>query len=148
MTKMLYPVPEQVKQHSFLNAETYAAMYRQSIESPNQFWQQQSAILDWFKAPTIIKNTNFAKDDLHIKWFEDGQLNVSYNCIDRHLTQHAQQTAIIWEGDSPDTDKTITYQALHDHVCRLANEYEQLGDVSTLADPSVVDSLITNRFNH
>ena len=127
MTKMLYPVPEQAKQNSFLSPEKYAEMYRQSIDSPDEFWQQQSTILDWYKAPTIIKNTNFSKDELQIKWFEDGQLNVSYNCIDRHLKQHAQQTAIIWEGDSPDTDKTITYQELHDQVCKLANGLKKLG---------------------
>lgn len=127
MTKLLYPVPEQAKQNSFLNAERYAEMYRQSIDSPNEFWQQQSAILEWFKQPTVIKNTSFAKDNVQIKWFEDGQLNVSYNCIDRHLQHQAQHPAIIWEGDSPDTDQTITYQQLHDQVCRLANGLKKLG---------------------
>jgi acetyl-CoA synthetase len=127
MTDLLYPVPEQAKQNSFLSIEKYQSMYQQSIESPDEFWQQQSTILDWYKAPTIIKNTNFAKDDLQIKWFEDGQLNVSYNCIDRHLAKHAEQTAIIWEGDSPDTDKNISYQQLHDEVCKLANGLKKLG---------------------
>lgn len=127
MTKMLYPVPPKAKQNSFLSTEKYQAMYRQSIDSPEEFWKQQSAIIDWYKAPTIIKNTNFSKQALQIKWFEDGQLNVSYNCIDRHLAQHAQQTAIIWEGDSPDTDKNISYQQLHDEVCRLANGLKSLG---------------------
>jgi len=127
MTKMLYPVPEQAKQDSYLSAEKYQTMYQQSIESPDEFWREQAAIVDWYKAPTIIKNTNFAKDDLQIKWFEDGQLNVSYNCIDRHLAKQAQQTAIIWEGDSPDTDQHISYQQLHDEVCRLANALKKLG---------------------
>ena len=119
MTKMLYPVPEHAKQDSFLSPEKYQTMYRQSIESPDVFWQQQSTIVDWYKAPTIIKNTHFDKDDLRIKWFEDGQLNVSYNCIDRHLVKQAQQTAIIWEGDAPDISQDISYQQLHDEVCRL-----------------------------
>jgi acetyl-CoA synthetase len=127
MTKMLYPVLEQAKQDSFLSIEKYQLMYQQSIESPNEFWQQQSAIVDWYKAPTLIKNTNFAKDDLQIRWFEDGQLNVSYNCIDRHLAKQATQTAIIWEGDDPDTDQHISYQQLHDEVCRLANGLKKLG---------------------
>jgi acetyl-CoA synthetase len=127
MTKMLYPVPEQAKKNSFLNAEKYQTMYQQSIESPDTFWQEQSAIVDWYKTPTIIKNTNFAKDNLHIKWFEDGQLNVSYNCIDRHLAKQANQTAIIWEGDSPQCDQNISYQQLHDEVCRLANGLKKLG---------------------
>ncbi|MFT4806772.1 MAG: acetyl-CoA synthetase [Paraglaciecola sp.] len=127
MTKMLYPVPEQAKKNSFLNAEKYQTMYQQSIQSPDTFWQEQSAIVDWYKTPTIIKNTNFAKDNLHIKWFEDGQLNVSYNCIDRHLAKQANQTAIIWEGDSPQCDQNISYQQLHDEVCRLANGLKKLG---------------------
>lgn len=127
MTKMLYPVSEQSKQDSFLSAEKYHTMYQQSIESPDEFWQQQSTIVDWYKAPTIIKNTHFAKDDLRIKWFEDGQLNVSYNCIDRHLAKQANQTAIIWEGDTPDTDQNISFQQLHDEVCRLANGLKKLG---------------------
>lgn len=114
MTQMLYPVAEQAKQGALLSPEKYQTMYQQSIDSPDEFWQQQSSILDWYKAPTIIKNTNFARDNLQIKWFEDGQLNVSYNCIDRHLAKQAQQTAIIWEGDSPDTDQHISYQQLHD----------------------------------
>ncbi|WP_297817826.1 acetate--CoA ligase [uncultured Paraglaciecola sp.] len=127
MTKMLYPVPEHAKQDSFLSPEKYQTMYRQSIESPDVFWQQQSTIVDWYKAPTIIKNTHFDKDDLRIKWFEDGQLNVSYNCIDRHLVKQAQQTAIIWEGDAPDISQDISYQQLHDEVCRLANGLKKLG---------------------
>ena len=103
-------------------------MYRQSIESPDVFWQQQSTIVDWYKAPTYSsKNTHFDKDDLRIKWFEDGQLNVSYNCIDRHLVKQAQQTAIIWEGDAPDISQDISYQQLHDEVCRLANGLKKLG---------------------
>jgi acetyl-CoA synthetase len=127
MTKMFYPVPEQAKQDSFLSVEKYQTMYQQSIQSPDEFWREQSSIVDWYKAPTIIKNTNFSKDNLQIKWFEDGLLNVSYNCIDRHLAKQAQQTAIIWEGDSPDTDQNISYQQLHDEVCRLANGLKSLG---------------------
>ena len=127
MTKMLYPVSEQAKQDSFLSPEKYQTMYRQSIESPNEFWQQQSTIVDWYKAPTIIKNTDFAKDNLRIKWFEDGEINVSYNCIDRHLAKQAQHTAIIWEGDSPDISQDISYQQLHDEVCRFANALKKLG---------------------
>jgi acetyl-CoA synthetase len=127
MTKMLYPVPEQAKQDSFLSVEKYQIMYQQSVESPDEFWREQSSIVDWYKAPTIIKNTNFSKGNLYIKWFEDGLLNVSYNCIDRHLAKQAQQTAIIWEGDSPETDQNISYQQLHDEVCRLANGLKNLG---------------------
>lgn len=127
MTDSIYPVPEQAKQHSQLTREQHEAMYKQSIESPDAFWKEQSNILDWFKAPTKIKNTSFARDNLTIKWFEDGELNVSYNCLDRHLATKADQTAIIWEGDSPDTDAKISYQELHDKVCQLANGMRKLG---------------------
>ena len=127
MTDLIYPVLEQAKQGSHLSDELYRKMYKQSVESPEIFWQQQSTIIDWYKAPNKIKNTSFSKDNVRIKWFEDGQLNVSYNCIDRHLATQAQQTAIIWEGDSPDSDKSISYQELHDQVCKLANGMKKLG---------------------
>ena len=77
--------------------------------------------LHWYKTPTKIKNTSFGPGDVSIKWFEDGVTNVAYNCIDRHLPKRANQTAIIWEGDDPKDDKHITYQELHDEVCRMAN---------------------------
>lgn len=129
MTDSIYPVPEQAKQHSMITREQHQAMYQQSIEAPDAFWKGQSNILDWFKAPTKIKNTSFARDNLTIKWFEDGELNVSYNCLDRHLASKADQTAIIWEGDSPDTDAKVSYQELHDKVCQLANGMRKLGVV-------------------
>ncbi len=127
MTDSIYPVPQQAKENSYLTPEKYDEMYAESVSSPDTFWKAQSEILDWFKAPTKIKNTNFAKDALSIKWFEDGELNVSYNCIDRHLKTQADQTAIVWEGDSPDTDANISYQMLHDQVCKLANGMKSLG---------------------
>ncbi|MBU2877319.1 MULTISPECIES: acetate--CoA ligase [Alteromonadaceae] len=127
MTDTLYPVPETAKLNTHLTPELHAQMYQQSIESPDQFWKEQAANLDWFTFPTKIKNTSFAKDDVSIKWFEDGELNVSYNCIDRHLPAKANDIAIVWEGDSPDTDSKVTYQELHDQVCRLANGMKKLG---------------------
>ncbi|MEP4888396.1 MAG: acetate--CoA ligase [Aliiglaciecola sp.] len=127
MTDSLYPVPETAKLNSHLTPELHAKMYQQSIESPDEFWKEQAANLDWFTFPTKIKNTSFAKDDVSIKWFEDGELNVSYNCIDRHLPEKANDVAIVWEGDSPDTDSKVTYQELHDQVCRLANGMKKLG---------------------
>lgn len=127
MTDSIFPVPEHVKKNSLLTAEKYQEMYLESVTSPDTFWKTQSAIVDWVKEPTIIKNTSFAKDSVEIKWFEDGELNVSFNCIDRHLATQADQTAIIWEGDSPDTDAHISYQMLHDQVCKLANGLKSLG---------------------
>jgi acetyl-CoA synthetase len=127
MTTSRFPVPEQVKQGSHLTPEQYQSMYQQSVQSPEAFWQQQATAIDWFKVPTIIKNTSFEKGKVSIKWFEDGELNLSYNCIDRHLPTKASQTAIIWEGDAPDIDKHISYQMLHNEVCKLANGLKKLG---------------------
>ena len=99
----------------------YQEMYARSIKDPNGFWAEQAKRLHWYKTPSKIKNTSFGPDNVSIKWFEDGVTNVAYNCIDRHLPKRAKQTAIIWEGDDPKDDKKITYQELHDEVCRMAN---------------------------
>lgn len=127
MTNAIYPVPESAKKDSHLTPERYQQMYQQSVDSPDKFWAEQAKILDWFKTPSIIKNTSFSKPDAQIKWFEDGELNVSYNCIDRHLAEHANENAIIWESDSGEFDSRITYQQLHDEVCKLANGMKKLG---------------------
>src|SRR5690606_36325815 len=92
----------------------YDVMYARSISDPNGFWAEQAKRLDWVKFPSKIKNTSVAKPDISIKWFEEGILNVSYNCLDRHLATRGDQTAIIWEGDSPGTDGKVTYRELHD----------------------------------
>ena len=96
-------------------------MYERSIKDPNGFWAEEAKRMHWYTTPTKIKNTSFAPGNVSIKWFEDGVTNVAYNCIDRHLPKRANQIAIIWEGDDPKDDKKITYQELHDEVCRFAN---------------------------
>ena len=101
--------------------DQYDAMYARSVSDPDGFWADQAKRLDWVKFPTKIKNTSFAYPDISIKWYEDGVLNVSYNCLDRHLATRGDQTAIIWEGDIPGTDGKATYRELHDRVCRYAN---------------------------
>ncbi len=116
----LYPVEEHVAELAHIDSKDYEAMYRRSVEEPEAFWADQVGRLDWMKKPTKIKNTSFT-GDVSIKWFEDGELNVAVNCIDRHLDEHADRVAIIWEGDEPDTDAKITYRELHEQVCRLAN---------------------------
>ena len=98
-----------------------------SVKSPEKFWAKHAKRIDWFKAPTKIKNTSFAYDNVSIKWFEDGILNVSVNCIDRHLKKRGNQTAIIWEGDDPYYDKKITYNELYEQVCRFANVLKKNG---------------------
>ena len=121
MSEKIYEVPSEWKSRAYIDDAKYQEMYARSIKDPNGFWAEQAKRLDWYKAPTKIKNTSYAPDNVSIKWFEDGVLNVSYNCIDRHLGKRANQTAIIWEGDDPKDDKLITYQELHDETCRMAN---------------------------
>ncbi|WP_417493942.1 acetate--CoA ligase [Maricaulis sp.] len=123
----VYPVPAALKRSTLVTAERYAEMYRQSVEDPDAFWRQEAARLDWMKPFTQVEDTSWDKDDLHIRWFADGTLNASANCIDRHLPERANDTAIIWEGDDPAASSKITYGELHDHVCRLANGLKSLG---------------------
>lgn len=127
MDNPVYPVPDAVAQRARINAQSYADMYRESVENNEGFWAEQGQRLTWFKPYTQVKDVSFAKEDLHIRWFHDGELNVAYNCIDRHLPARANQTAIIWEGDNPSEDLHVTYQELHDHVARLANALRGLG---------------------
>jgi len=108
------------------NRERYLEMYRRSVEDPDGFWAEMAERITWFKKPTKIKNTTF-QGNVSIRWYEDGELNVCYNCIDRHLPQRANQVAIIWEADDPAIDKKITYRELYDRVCRLANVLKSMG---------------------
>ena len=127
MTAKLYPVPETLQENGIISEEQYNAMYKESIENPDKFWGEHKNMIEWYKEPTIIKNTTFDPENVSIKWFEDGQLNVSYNCIDRHLADNAKKTAILWEGDEPTDSQAITYQELHYEVCKLANGLKKLG---------------------
>jgi len=121
MSDKIYEVSAEWRNRGFIDEAKYRDMYQASIADPNKFWAEQAKRLDWIKPFTKVKNTSYAPDNVSIKWFEDGTLNVAYNCIDRHLKKRAKQTAIIWEGDDPKDDKKITYQELHDEVCRMAN---------------------------
>jgi acetyl-CoA synthetase len=127
MSEKIYPVPPQWKKRAFVDDAKYKQMYAESVKSPDKFWAKHAKRIDWFKAPRKIKNTSYAYDNVSIKWFEDGILNVSVNCIDRHLKKRANQTAIIWEGDDPYYDKRITYRELHENVCRFANVLKRNG---------------------
>jgi len=122
----IYPVPENLKASALLNKEQYEEMYKASIETPDSFWAEQAtSFLDWISPFTQVSNNDMSKGD--ISWFLGGKLNVSANCIDRHLPARADQTAILWEGDEPGLERKITYQELHDHVCELANVLKQRG---------------------
>src|SRR5437667_1035932 len=121
LSDKIYEVASEWASRAHVDAAKYRDMYARSIKDPNGFWAQEAKRLHWFKTPTKIKNTNFGPGNVSIKWFEDGQTNVSYNCIDRHLGKRADQVAIIWEGDDPSESKHITYRQLHDETCRMAN---------------------------
>jgi acetyl-CoA synthetase len=115
------------KREYSVDDDRYRVMYQASISDPQTFWADHAKRIDWHRFPTKIKNTSYVPGDVSIKWFEDGQLNISENCIDRHLAKRANDTAIIWEGDTPDIDKHISFQMLHDEVCQLANGLKKLG---------------------
>ena len=107
--------------------ETYARDYAESIQQNEAFWAKAAQRLDWYKFPTKIKNVSYDPHLLHIKWFEDGELNLSVNCLDRHLATRGDKTAIIWEGDSPDESQHISYRDLYERVCKFANALRNLG---------------------
>ena len=117
------------KNNAHLDKNNYEKFYEKSINDPEGFWSEQALNIDWYKPFTkdAIKKVNFSKDNLEIKWFYDGKLNVSYNCIDRHLKTKSDNTAIIWEGDNPNESKNITYKELHTDVCLMANVLKKRG---------------------
>ena len=121
MSEKIYEIPVDWASRAFINEATYDEMTARAASDRDSFWAEQAKRLDWMTAPTTIENTSFAPGNVSIKWFEDGVLNAAYNCIDRNLPTRADQTAIIWEGDDPSESKHITYQELHDEVCRFAN---------------------------
>ncbi|MEO5339278.1 MAG: acetate--CoA ligase [Magnetococcus sp. MYC-9] len=116
----MYPISPEVAAHALINREQYEAMYTHSIQDMEGFWATQAeSFIHWFKKWDTVVEWDFHK--AHIRWFDGAQLNVSYNCLDRHLATRGEQTAILWEGDDPNTSKKITYKALHEEVCRFAN---------------------------
>ncbi|APG93557.1 acetyl-coenzyme A synthetase (plasmid) [Sinorhizobium americanum] len=121
-----YPVLQSAESHALIDKAKYEKWYKESVENPDKFWGKHGKRIEWFKPYTKVKNTSFT-GKVSIKWFEDGQTNVSYNCIDRHLENHADRVAIIWEGDDPSLDRKITYRELHEHVCRFANVLKKYG---------------------
>ncbi len=128
VAKPIYPPSDQIAASAHVDADGYEALYSKSVEDPDGFWGEQALRLDWIKPFNTVKNTSFAYDNVSIKWFEDGTLNVAANCIDRHLATRGDQTAIIWEPDSPeDAAQHITYKQLHEEVSVFANVLKELG---------------------
>jgi acetyl-CoA synthetase len=128
MSDKIYDVPADFASKSHINEQTYQEMYRRSVEDPDGFWAEQAdKFISWYKKWDTVSDWSYDKGNLHIKWFEGAKLNVSYNCIDRHLDTRGDQTAIIWEGDDPNNSLSITYKDLHEHVCKLANVLKSRG---------------------
>ena len=122
-----YPVPADWAARAHVNADRFADMYRRSIEQPEAFWREQTDRLNWSKPWTQLNNCSFEEKDFRIEWFADGQLNASYNCVDRHLGRFGDAAAIIWEGDDPSQQRVISYRELHEEVGRCANGLKALG---------------------
>ncbi|MCJ7599413.1 MAG: acetate--CoA ligase [Methyloceanibacter sp.] len=117
-----HKVPKRWKEKAYIDKDEYEKLYAKSLKNPDKFWAKQAKRIDWIKPFTVVKNCSFAYPDVSIKWYEDGTLNVTANCIDRHLKKRGKKTAIIWEPDDPNAEaKHITYRELHENVCRLAN---------------------------
>ena len=115
-------VPKKWKAQAFIDKDKYEKLYRRSVEKPDKFWGKEGKRIDWIKPYTRVNDSSFAYPDVSIRWFEDGTLNVSANCVDRHLKKRGNQVAIIWEPDDPSqAARHITYRELHREVCRLAN---------------------------
>ncbi|HTU54619.1 MAG TPA: acetate--CoA ligase [Acetobacteraceae bacterium] len=143
--EQVIPVKPEVAAKALVNAERYREMTARAARDPDGFWAEEAKRISWMRFPTRIKNTSFT-GDVSIKWFEDGTLNASANCLDRHLETRGDQTAIIWEGDDPAAQKSITYRGLHEAVCRLANAMKTLGVVKgdrvTIYLPMVIEAAV------
>ena len=141
-----YPADTSIAEASGLNLKKREIMYQQSISDPEEFWRQQGNRIDWIKAPTQIKNTRFTPNDVSIQWYADGQLNVAANCLDRHLANHGEEIAIIWEGDDPSQSRHISYRELHQEVCQFSNallaQGAKKGDVITLYMPMIPEAAV------
>ncbi len=123
----IYPVPDEWANKAWADNDRYLEMYQRSIDDPEGFWGEMGQRINWMKPYTKVKDVSYAKEDLHVRWYYDGTLNASANCLDRHLSTRGDQTAIIFEGDEPDVSKKITYKELHEEVCKFANALKSLG---------------------
>jgi len=141
-----HPIMDAIAANTLINEEQYAKLYQQSVDDPTAFWQEHAQIIDWMTPFTRVKNTHFEPGNIDIRWFEDGQLNLAANCLDRHLPQHADKPAIIWESDDGSESRTLTYRQLHQQVCQFANVLTSMGikpqDVVALYMPMVPEAAV------
>ncbi|OCH12166.1 acetate--CoA ligase [Aliivibrio sp. 1S128] len=142
----VYPVNQDIANNAHADEDKYREMYQQSVINPEGFWREHGQIVDWMTPYTKVKNTSFDTGHVDIKWFEDGKLNVSANCIDRHLATRGDEVAIIWEGDDPQDDASITFNELHEQVCKFSNALKsqgvRKGDVVCIYMPMVAEAAV------
>ncbi|MFD2239195.1 acetate--CoA ligase [Aureimonas populi] len=144
MSATVVPIKDEWKANALLSQDTYREWYERSVSDPDGFWGEHGRRIDWIRPFQRVKNTSFAPGAVSIRWFEDGTLNVSANCIDRHLAERGDQVAILWEGDDPKDSRAITYRELHGEVCRMANVLKargvKRGDRVTLYMPMIPEA--------
>ncbi|RDE22405.1 acetate--CoA ligase [Motiliproteus coralliicola] len=142
----VYPVDTEFASQSWVDNDTYLSMYEKSITDPEGFWGEHGRRIEWMKPYTRVKNTSFDPHNVDIRWYEDGTLNASVSCLDRHLESRGDQVAIIWEGDDPSEDENITYRDLYERVCKFANALKaqgaKKGDVITLYMPMIPEAAV------
>ena len=140
----IFEVPRAIADKALVNDAQYQNMYARSLEDADGFWAEHGRRIDWIKPYTKVKNTHYGKDDVSIKWYEDGTLNACVNCVDRHVETRGDQVAIIWEGDEPNQDAKITYRQLHEEVCKFANVLKaqgvKKGDRVTIYMPMIAEA--------
>jgi acetyl-CoA synthetase len=143
--ELVFPVPDQIAAKALIDNNKYIEMYKASTDNPEGFWKEQGKRIDWIKPYSKVKDVDFTKN-VKIRWYYDGSLNASYNCLDRHLKTRKDQTAIIWEGDDPAISKTLTYAELHKEVCQLSNAMKnqgiKKGDVVTIYMPMIPEAAV------
>ncbi|WP_037082405.1 acetate--CoA ligase [Pseudoxanthomonas sp. J35] len=143
----LYPVKPEFAARARIGRDDYQRLYRESVEDPEGFWRKAADRLDWFRKPTKIKDVSYQLDDFHIRWFEDGELNASVNCLDRQLEKRGDKVALLFEPDSPDAPvQKVTYRQLYERVCKLGNALRNLGvgkgDRVTIYLPMIPDAVV------
>jgi len=143
----IYPVPATIAAGTRVNRADYQRLYRESVENPDAFWERAAKRLHWDTFPTQIRDVSYNLEDFRIRWYADGELNASVNCLDRHLTERGDKVALIWEPDSPDTPaRKVTYRELHEQVCKLGNALRNLGvnkgDRVTIYLPMIIEAAV------
>jgi len=142
----VHPVPEGFAAKAVVKAADYSRLYDESVKHPSGFWAKVAKRIDWYRYPTRIKDVSYDPDDFRIRWYEDGELNVSVNCLDRQLEKRANKTSLLFEGDDPSASRKVTYRELYEAVCRLGNALRKLGvkkgDRVTIYMPMVPEAVV------